>query len=457
MSLRLTIGSSTISTIFKAIFVLILIVGYAAAISGGHTFINKASAYETTCPPEMDEFECIDFLQQQIAMIGQERSALNSKLSKENYDQLSLSGKIAYYNNKVAATEKSIEAMEADIQKNNLELQILDRDIRELGESINTASQEVNKLQNSIKKRVRFSYKYSSYSPVEIIFSTPNLDDISRKLKYLQYTKEKDKEMLEGMSEQIAILTEKKEVLANKEVELEEKRDEIELKKISLSEERNNLNAEKTTQQGLLAESRLREEQYLASLSELQGLADGITRRVTQLILEAYQSGQLPANTPVEQGDIVGFQGHTGFAYGSHLHFEYSRHPFQQGRLNGGVLYQPVTSGTLRAPLDGGVLTQGFHLSLQNWYSIDLQSRTYGDQSGATYTVQPGQVCCFGTCVPATNSSGNPIHYNMRGEGAPVRAVKAGMFTGVRVDMCGGKYAIVDHGGGDLSLYLHLR
>lgn len=454
---RVIVPRIALFTSLKLFIVLTLISGYGAYLFKGAHIYNQASAYETTCPPEMNEFECIEYLQEQVAMIGQEKNALNKKLSDEDYQQLSLSEKIAYYNNKVAATQKSIEAMEVDIKKNNLELQILDRDINTLTENIDTASQEVNKLQNNIKKRVGFSYKYSSYSPVEIILSTHNLDDMSRKLQYLQYTKEKDKELLAGMSDQVALLTQQKEVLAQKQVEVEQKRDVIELKKLELSQERNNLSAEKSTQQQLLAESRLREQQYLASLAELQGVENGITRRVTQLILEAYQNGELPANTPVNQGDIVGFQGHTGFAYGSHLHFEFSKHPFQEGRLTGGALYQPVGSGTLRAPLDGGVLTQGFHMSLQGWYSIDEVSYVYGEQGGATYTVEPGEVCCFNSCVPSTNSSGNQIQYPLRGEGAPIRAVKGGMFTGVRIDVCGGKYGIIDHGNGEMSLYLHLR
>jgi len=31
------------------------------------------------------------------------------------------------------------------------------------------------------------------------------------------------------------------------------------------------------------------------------------------------------------------------------------------------------------------------------------------------------------------------------------------MVTAVRVDPCGGKYVIVDHGNGETTLYLHLR
>lgn len=457
MTSKVRIRSNQLRFFAKLLLISLLGFSYAVFIFNGSGALNKAVAYETTCPPEMDPIQCIDYLQTQIVKIGDAQKDINKKLSDEDYQQLSLSGKIAFYNNKVKATENSISALEIDIQKNNLELQILGRDINGLQENIDTASQEINKLERNIKKRVAYSYKYSSYSPVEIIFSTHNLDDMSRKLQYLQYTKEKDRELLEGMSEQITLLKGQQEVLAAKEKEVQAKRDEIEIKKLQLGEERNNLNAEKVVQQQLLAESRLREQQYLASLSELQSINATITRRVTQLIMEAYQNGQIPANTPVNQGDILGFQGHTGFSYGSHLHFEFSRNPFQEGRLTGGALYQPVGSGTLRVPVDGAVLTQGFHMSMQGWYSLDMVSYSYGEQGGATYTVQPGQVCCLGMCVPATNSQGNPIQYPLRGEGAPLRAVKSGMFTGVRTDICGGKYAIVDHGSGEMSLYLHLR
>jgi peptidoglycan hydrolase CwlO-like protein len=424
---------------------------------GSNYLGNNVNAYSTECPEEMDIYECIEYLENQAGQINQEKDELNDKISEEEYQQLSLSEQIAYYNNKVFQTEKSIGSLEVDIKKNNLELQVLNRDIEEATDNINIASQEVDKLQDAIKKRVVISYKYGSYSTMEVMMNSSEVENLNRKLKYLHYTKERDRELLSSMSDQIEKLNIEKEKLAKKQLQVQKKRDEIEIKKQKLNDQKEQLFAEKQTQQALLAESQAREQQYQNDLTELRAASNAITDKVTKLILEAYKRGELPANTPVNKGDVVGFQGHTGFAYGSHLHFEFSKNPFGNGRLTGGALGQPVGSGTMHAPLDGGVLTQTFHSSAFGWYSIDLASVSYGNQSGASYTVEPGSVCCYGMCVPAKDGNGNYYQYPLRGEGAPVRAVKDGMFTGIKVDSCGGKYAIVDHEDGDLSLYLHLK
>jgi hypothetical protein len=219
-----------------------------------------------------------------------------------------------------------------------------------------------------------------------------------------------------------------------------------------LAEDKKNLEAQKAQQNSLLAESERREREYKENLETLKDTQAAVTQKITQLIMELYNSGQIPANTPVQKGDIIGFQGHTGFSYGSHLHFEVYYQgvpvdPFVKGYLTGGALYSPVGPGSKGAPLTGGYLTQTFW---SNHQAIDLVSYTSGIQDGSRYK-EDGSNCCLSYgCVPAG-------WYPLRGEGAAVRAIESGKVTDVRVGICGGKYTIVDHGNGLSSLYLHLR
>jgi hypothetical protein len=79
---------------------------------------------------------------------------------------------------------------------------------------------------------------------------------------------------------------------------------------------------------------------------------------------------------------------------------------------------------------------------------LDLVSTTEGDQSGNYYYVNPGDIAC---------SPGTSGWMSLGGEGAPIYSVLAGtVYYGV--DSWGGaKYALVDHGNGLVSMYVHIR
>src|SRR5690606_8618264 len=229
-------------------------------------------------------------------------------------------------------------------------------------------------------------------------------------------------------------------------------KDQSEESKTELFGQISTLGKQKGEQQALLTESRLRQEQYEAQFAQLKEVEDQITSVITQAILKQFNEGLIPTNTPVKKGDIIGFQGHTGVATASHLHMGITygaTNPFGSGYFTGGALGQAVGSGSANQPLAGGVLTQGYHCSGGlGCYFIDLVSTSYGDQSGQLYWGE--QINCIGYFIPAGWRS-------LRGEGAPVYAIKDGMVSKVTSDVCGGQYVIIDHGNGETSIYLHLK
>lgn len=416
----------------------------------------KATAYETTCPSWMSDQECLTFLQEQTQLIADEKNNLNTSINAENFEQMSLSQQIAYLASSVKETELEIAEKELDIEKKNVEIRLLGNDILDLQNSIDTLTQEINNLKDIMSNRTQASYKMTFVSPIEIILDSKNFETMMRRMKYLMEAKKKDRELLSDMAVSRGQLEDEEVILNEKRAEIQTKRNDIEAQRADLAEDRKNLESQQAQQQVLLAESQKREQEYNDNLAELQAMEDSITAQVTQLIMQLYQSGQLPADTPVSKGDVIGFQGHTGFAYGSHLHFELNfgnTNPFSNGYLTGGgAIYASVNSGSAHTPLSGAHLTQGFHSGgYGGGYAIDLVSFTHGIQPQDYYCVEAGQVCCFGTCVPAG------CWYGLKGEGAPIHAIKDGMITKVTMGVCGGKYTVVDHGGGETSLYLHLR
>jgi biotin carboxyl carrier protein len=278
-----------------------------------------------------------------------------------------------------------------------------------------------------------------------------NFSSVLRKTKYLEATRTRDRESLGVYNKKVTEIRKEEEALGEKKSSLQIKRNSIEKEKVALAESREELKIQKAERERLLAESKAVEAQLAVELEILKEKSNEVTAEISAMIMRLFRTGQIPANTPVEAGDVIGFQGHTGFSYGSHLHFNLSgagNGPLELGyfRITGGRVYgQNATS-----PLgDGAWLTQHYHFG----YSLDMVG-TYG-WNNETYYVAPNSVCCTGSfaylgCVPSGN-------YNLNGEGTPVRAIKDGLVTSVLVDPCGGKYVVIDHGGGEASLYLHLR
>lgn len=428
------------------------IICFAVLSMSGDLFRREIGAYETSCPEHMTPHECLDYLQQQAAQIDDEKNQLEDSISAEEFEQLSLSQQINYLASEIARIEIEIAEKEVDIERKNMEIKLLGEDIVELQNDIDTLTQEITTLENIMKKRTKTSYKMSLMSPLEILLDSEDFESLMRRMKYVLEVKKKDRELMADMSVSQHHLQDEEEILEEKRAEVQEKRNEIESQRAELAEDNKNLESQKSQQQVLMAESQRREQEYQNNLAELTATSNAITQQITALIIEMYNQGQLPANTPVTKGQVIGFQGHTGFSYGSHLHFELSQYgarlnPFPGGYLSGGSLYSAVGSGSLHAPLAGGILTQTYH---GGHLAIDLMSASYGHQAGGWYTIGSGEICCFVGCVPAGS-------YPLRGEGAPVYAVESGMITEVQLDACGGKYTLIDHGNGLVTMYLHLR
>lgn len=413
--------------------------------------VKPVEAVDATCPDYMDDYECLDYLQDLAKQLSDEKQKLDSQISQEEYEQLDLYQKISYTYSQIAAREKTIEELEVQLEQKATEIRILNRDIESKQTSLDTIAQEIELIKAKIKKRINMSYKYSSISTFELFLNSNELDNLLRRIQYLKDLKEKDAELLGSMGEQISFLESEQAKLQEKKEEVKKVQLEAEGDRADLFDEKEELASQKSSYQALLSESQRREDEYRTRYDELEAAANQATQQITQLIFELFRSGTIEANTPVEKGDILGFQGFTGFAYGSHLHFEY--------RVNG-VVTNPninclhISYGTYASsincevPVDGGYVSQFPHEYIGSYYAVDFVSHTSGEQPGSWITVPP--ISCYGLYRESL-----PIP--TRGTGAPIRAIKDGFVTKVLTDACGGKYVLVDHGNGETSMYLHLR
>jgi peptidoglycan hydrolase CwlO-like protein len=430
------------------IFLVVLSISFLFGLS---RYYEEPVIADDGCPLYMTPDQCLDYLEQQLEELADQKTDVQNKLEDEEYQQLTLEEKINYINGQIAHTENEISTLEVKIAKHNVEINILEENISKMEDDIAVLGQEISVLESSVSKRITESYKYSFVGPLELFLDTHNLSSLLRKTKYLAITRTQDRESLEVYNNKVVEIKEEETKLSEERATLLETRNTLETEKIELAIKKEDLNAQRTERERLLAESKEKEKILASELAALTKKSNEVTAKITTLLLQQFRSGQIPLNTEVKAGDIIGFQGHTGFAYGSHLHLNWQGSgggPLELGyfRIDSGRVYGNKAVSPLG---DGAYLTQGYHAG----YSLDMVGLYNWNYE--KYTVGYKEVCCgypfqYLGCVPAGS-------YNLNGEGTPVRAIKDGVVTKVQIDPCGGKYVIVDHGNGETTLYLHLR
>jgi peptidoglycan hydrolase CwlO-like protein len=447
------------------ITILVLLFSFVCFI-GLSGYYEKQVFAEISCPyPDSYSEECLKYMEEELEKLEKEKGLVQKKLKDEEYQQLSLQERITYINNQIAQTETTIKTLEIEIASHDIEIRLLEKNIQEKEDNLSVLGQEISVLEETVGRRVSESYKYSFISPLELFLDFKNFDSLLRKTKYLAVTRTQDRDYLKVYGIKVQEVKTQESKLADNKAELQTKRNLMEEEKLNLSETKSDLANQKTERERLLAESKAKEATLAAELNKLSKESNEVTAIIQTIVLNRYRSGLIPVDRKVEAGDIIGYQGHTGFAYGSHLHFNLSgvgTGPLELGyfKIDNGRIYD----GIAKAPLgNGSYLSYGYHFG----YSLDM----YGNYNlnNQKYTLQQGEACCPLYLIPSyergrlcdPNVSNQccvrPGQYNLNGEGSPVYALKAGVVTTVQKDPCGANYVVIDHGGGELSLYLHLR
>ncbi len=451
----------------SVIFILFLIFISLGKFIPEDQLVEKSLAQEGSCPEDMTDQECLDYLKDLAQDLSRERKSLQGKINGEELKQKNLTEKINYYKDQISARESEIREIEVELETKNVEIRILNKDIEALQDRIDLITQEVNQLNNTIGKRLKLSYKYSYLSPLEVLLSSEDVDGIVRRSKYLAEARKKDYEMLVDLSEKQDELDREQQALEDKEAEVRVKRDEIEEHKKELYAQKVELGNEKKEYDVLMAESKRLEDEYNAEISKLRAKQNEIDQQTTAMIMKMFNEGNLGDGTHVAKGQIIGFQGHTGCSYGSHLHFgmygdpnrwwETNINPYS-GHLGKSGGYLVSSAG--HSPQDSAWITQNFHQG----YALDTVSLTAGNQlqseygpcwnvetasTKQCYKVEKGSTLC-GSTVTSTK------WYSLRGEGAPIYSLYSGTVYYI-TDIYGARVALVEHDNGLFSLYAHLR
>lgn len=438
-----------------SITILVILFSFVCFV-GLSTYYDRPVLAQSSCPADMDQNseQCFYYLQNQLLELQKKQGSIEKQLKDEEYQQLSLSEKIAYTNNQIAQTEGIIRSLEVEIASHNVEINLLEKSIQEKEDNVSVLGQEINILEGAVNKRISESYKYSFVGPLEIFLDFKNFSTVLRKTKYLATTRSQDREDLKTYNDKITEIKKEEEILSNKKTDLQIKRNGIEQEKINLAEEKRTLSNQKVERERLLVLSRQKQAELLVELKrnkEIQSLLD-------EKIL-AYINANMGAMT--EEG-YVAKGGKIGYIYpggnacsgstGPHLHFAASTNSSGYFYANidlykGGYLRMGEPSGIPPAP-DGW----DWKFVLPGKYSVPLVgsgvyiTQDYHDPNLNYIQDLPKETQFYATDLSKLGGSAN----------ATVVAAEAGYVSRGR-DYCGQDYVIIYHPDSKYrTIYVHL-
>lgn len=342
--------------------------------------------------------------QDDLNNIGNQLNNANSRLNKIQADRKSLQGEVAYFDGQISDVQTQINAIDAEMTK-------IQNEIKDTEAKISKAEADLKKAREQLSEIMRVIYEEGQISNIELIVKSKSFSEFINRSEYFETMNLKIKET----SDKVVNL---KNELETKKKSLEEnKKKQEELKKQQLAQ-RQTLDGQRSSKQTLLNATKGNEAEYQALVKRLQS-----EYYAAQAAVWAGSGGSYVSLGHVNRGDVVGYQGNSGFSTGPHLHFEV--------RIGGGIVNPAgyISSGAIAHPMPGAYVTQGFG----EWPEL------YG----------PG---------------GHPgIDYSL-GYGAAVHAADSGEII-KRVTGYGntypnqfiyGNYVMIQHPSGMITLYGHL-
>lgn len=367
--------------------------------------------------------EKIEELQGQARTLGREIQNIDSQIS---LTQLKITNSI-----------KNIEKKEKEILK-------LVGDIGNLELRIDKLIERIKYQEDVLTERVRARYKTKRISSLAILFGSDTVGSLVQKATYLRVLEDQDNKILGQMATTKDTYDRQKRLFQDKKDQEEELKEQLEIEKANLSAFKVSQENKRIEKNRLLKVTQNDEAKYQELLED--------AKKELQQIVGAVSVLKDLGSTRVDKGDIIGYQGNTGYSFGEHLHFGvykyssfediegwdwyYSNYVDPAKKLKNKTVYwddgcsssgnKSVGSGDWKWPLDSPTVSQGYGYTC--WSSV-----YYG-----------------GKVHPAYDMFGN--------YGAPVYAADDG--DGYFCNNClgdGANGVFIFHDDGYMTVYWHLR
>ncbi len=377
-------------------------------------------------------------VQQQYQDVKAEIDRLQKQLNSLQSQERTLNNQITQFNSQIQVTQLQIVDTQQQIQQLQAEIVVLQSQVDGLEITL-------EKISAVIADRAVSTYQQGELTPLKLLVSSNGFETFVTKYAYASYLQDYNKKVLLQIQENQNNINDKK-------VELEEKRKQIEVKKKQLEALKSTLGAQKKAKETLLAVTRNDEGKYAKLLEAAKSKEQSLSKLIFRDGKVSYSMGIYGLNKQgqVSQGSRIGTMGNSGYprcTNAAHLHFEVIEKGTVTGDAIGGDLISPFAYLKSRSLSffqdDNSIGVQSFGAGEWNW-----------PLSEPAITQQFGKTPWSNRYLGGYHSGVDMVDYADK----TVRAPASGTLYYAKVN-CGSaiNIAIIDHGNGVLSDYLHLE
>ncbi len=451
----------------KLIAIFLTIAGLTLFVTNLYKISSQQDSQSTLCPSDYSIEQCTEYLRNQRDKLEKERQKIEAELNRLKKQQASLQTRLQILKNEEKLLNLTIEEKEILVSIITKEVEILQENVDKIQKEIDSQTAEIEHTKASIKKYLLLNYSLQAL-PWEQLLLEGKIYNIFELIAYLNYSVTEYRSKLNYLTLLQKHIKEQQQILQEEQKKVLEKQNELNKELEELNRSKEELTKKKEEINNLLAEIERSYEEYQKRRDQLLAERNKIAQELINMLVRLYEQGLLPKKgDPVLKGTIIGFQGHTGCAFGSHLHFSILK------PVNGTLRGIPVETDNLlirsgrylksnraMAPLKGAYITQNYH----GGYSLDLVSLAEGYQGSEKYCKNKYEIAQY--CSSRLRSS--PWFQNLPtegcfglvGEGAPVYAILDGeiVYRGEYPKKGGSKYVVIYHPKENIyTYYFHLK
>jgi len=369
--------------------------------------------------------------------VKDEISRLERQLSGLQSQERTLGNQISQFNSQIEVTTLRIADTRGEIEK-------LVADIDVLQSQVDGLEITLEKISAVMAERAVQTYQRGEVTPLKLLVASDGFDKFLTRYAYISYMQRFDKNVLLRLQQNQNDINTKKTELESKKKQVEDKRKKLEALKSTLD-------SQKKAKETLLQVTRNDEVRY-------QKLIEAARSREQQLASLIFKDGKVQYKLPiyglskqgsVSQGARIGTMGNSGAprcSTAAHLHIEFI--------MNGTITDDAIT---------GDLISPFAYLKSRSVSYFDddnsLNASSFGAGSynwplGDPVITQPfGKTKWSSRYLSGFHSGVDMVDYNDK----TIRAPGSGALYYAKI-ACGNpiNIAIIDHGGGIISNYLHL-